>query len=191
MATISNKTYALLDVVLPATSATYDLLPIDTKNNILEKVYLDVDATNGDITINLPDIGIFGRIWNFEVVITRVDSSLNAVKVIPFDSVVPPIQQYIGSNPNATQIQTRYESLTCTPVSDYGWSADFTGGGTLSLAQYVDLPIGTIFMVADYNSTSIGCTIVKTSLAGSDYTDWRILATDGFLSTGAIATNPI
>jgi hypothetical protein len=204
MATISNTTYALVGVTLPATSATYDLVPTDLNGNVFEKIYVDVDATNGDVTINLPNISVFGRVFNFELVVTRIDNSLNSVNVVPFASVVPLIQQYIGSA-TLSQIATRYESLVLSPVNDNGWASESTGGGSvsipatvgglvqanLSLAQYVDAAVGTIYMVVDYNATGTGCTLVKTTLANGDYQDWFILASDGIADTGAIGTNPI
>ena len=204
MATISNTTYALVGVTLPATSATYDLVPTDLNGNVFEKIYIDVDATNGDVTINLPNIATFGRVFNFELVVTRIDSSLNSVNIVPFSSVVPVVQQYIGSSTLA-QIATRYESLVLSPINDNGWASEATGGGSLTvpatvaglnqanlaLAQYVDAAVGTMLMVVDYNATGTGCTIVKTTVANGDYQDWFILATDGLADTGAIGTNPI
>lgn len=204
MATISNTTYALVGVTPPALSATYDLIVTDLNGNVFEKIYIDVDATNGDVEINLPDIAIFGRVFNFQLVVTRIDNSLNSVKIIPYSSVLPLVQQYIGSS-TTVQIETRYQNVTFAPVNDNGWAADSTGGGnlavpavvaalaqaTLALPQYVDAPVGTIYMVVNYNATNQGCTIVKTSIANGDHTDWFILATTAKASTGTIGVSPI
>lgn len=206
MATISNTTYKLCAVTLPALSATFDLSPLDLNGNVFEKIYLDVDATGGDITINLPDISVFGRIFNFELVVNRIDTSLNAVKIVSYTDlvIIPNVVQFIGSA-ELIQIGTAYETVTLSPTTEFGWSASQTSGATsslpalvgglaqvtLALAQYVDLAVGTTLIVQNYDATTDACTIVKLSLANGDYQDWVVLATDNALSSGAIGQNPI
>jgi hypothetical protein len=206
MATISNTTYKLCAVTFPALSATFDLSPLDLNGNVFEKIYLDVDATGGDITINLPDISVFGRIFNFELVVNRIDTSLNAVKIVSYTDlvIIPNVVQFIGSA-ELIQIGTAYETVTLSPTTEFGWSASQTSGATsslpalvgglaqvtLALAQYVDSAVGTTYIVQNYDATTDACTIVKLSLANGDYQDWFVLATDNALSSGAIGQNPI
>jgi hypothetical protein len=206
MATISNTTYKLCKVTLPALSATFDLSPLDLNGNVFEKIYLDVDATGGDITINLPNISVFDRIFNFELVVNRIDNSLNAVKIVSFTDlvIVPNIVQFIGSA-ELIQIGTAYQTASLSPTTDKSWSALVSSGAnsslpaivgglaqvTLALAQYVDLAVGTTLIVQDYDTSGDACTIVKLSLASGDYQDWYVMATDNVLSSGAIGVNPI
>jgi hypothetical protein len=206
MATISNTTYKLCKVTLPALSATFDLSPLDLNGNVFEKIYLDVDATGGDITINLPNISVFDRIYNFELVVNRIDTSLNAVKIVPYTDlvIIPNVVQFIGSA-KLIQIGTAYQNVILTPTTEFGWSASQTSGATsslpalvgglaqvtLALAQYVDLAVGTTLLVQDYDTSGDACTIVKLSLQSGNYQDWIIMATDNALSSGAIGQSPI
>ena len=206
MATISNTTYNLCVVTLPALSETFDLSPLDLNGNVFEKIYLDIDATGGDITINLPDISVFGRNFNFELVVNRIDNSLNAVNIVPYTDlvIIPNVVQFIGSA-DLIQISTAYQNVILTPTTEFGWSASQTLGAisslpaivgaltqvTLALAQYVDLAVGTTLIVQNYDATTDACTIVKLSLANGDYQDWVVMATDNALSSGAIGQQPI
>lgn len=60
----------------------------------------------------------------------------------------------------------------------------------LATETYTDYGVGKVIMVTAYAGTATGCTIVKTSTSGGDYTDWRILASDDVADTGAISENP-
>lgn len=206
MATISNTTYKLCAVTLPALSATFDLSPLDLNGNVFEKIYLDVDAHYGDVTINLPNISVFDRIFNFELVVNRIDTSLNAVKIVSYTDlvVIPNVVQFIGSA-ELIQIGTAYETVTLSPTTEFGWSASQTSGATsslpaivggldqvtLALAQYVDLAVGATLLVQDYNTSGDACTIVKLTLTYGTYKDWVVMATDNVLSSGAIGQAPL
>lgn len=61
---------------------------------------------------------------------------------------------------------------------------------TFANETMVAYPIGKIVMITDYKTTGTGFTVVKNSLAGSNYTDWRILATDAKADTNGISATP-
>jgi hypothetical protein len=61
----------------------------------------------------------------------------------------------------------------------------------LATPAYTGLGVGTLVAVVDYDGTGDGCTLVKTTLANEDHTDWIVLATDLVASSGGIGTNPI
>jgi hypothetical protein len=181
MALISNTTYAILNVTAPATSASYDIDVTDLYGNVFPKIYLDVDATNGDITVNLPNISVFERFFNFELVVTRNDTSANTVTVVPFSSLVPAVQQYIGSE-TSVEIETRFESVIVSPVNDNGWAAN-TGGGGISAPVNItyaalyskvvnnELTAGQWYRLLDYKSTNFlngyTCASLNSNLNGN------------------------
>jgi hypothetical protein len=61
----------------------------------------------------------------------------------------------------------------------------------LATPAYTELGVGTLVAVVNYDATGDGCTLVKTTLANGDHTDWIVLATDLVASSGGIGTNPI
>lgn len=64
-------------------------------------------------------------------------------------------------------------------------SADF------ATPTYIAYPIGKVVAITDYKATGDGMTIQKTSLAGSNRTDWVIIATEDPANTGHIGENPV
>jgi hypothetical protein len=179
------------------TAGTFFVNPIDFNGNILTNITIDCDATLGDVTIELPNISVFGGRYECIITVNRLDNSLNGVRVVT-DSVTP--GNLIGS---LTEIglPTRYDSVICQPVSANGWAASTSlsnlpqvvaglNQSTLGLPQYADAVLGTTLCVIDYDSTGFGCTIVKISTVSGDYVDWIITATDDAVSTNGIGNNP-
>jgi len=193
MPTIENLNY-----YRAITAGTFTVNPIDFNGKILTNITIDCDATLGDVIIELPNISVFGGLYDCKITVNRLDNSLNGVRVIA-DTTTP--GNLIGS---LTEIglPTRYDSVICQPVSANGWSASTSlsnlpnnVGGlfqvTLALAQYVDAVLGTTLCVVDYDGSGFGVTLVKNTTANGDYQDWIIVATDNVLATGGIGTNPI
>jgi hypothetical protein len=192
MPTIENLNY-----YRAITAGTFNVNPIDFNGNILTNITIDCDATLGDVIIELPNISVFGGRYECKITVNRLDNSLNGVRVVA-DTVTP--GNLIGSL-TEVGLPTRYDSVTCQPVSANGWSASTSlsnlpnsvgalSQATLALAQYVDAVLGTTLCVIDYNATGDGCAIVKNSTTNGDYQDWIVLATENAASTGHIGDNP-
>lgn len=191
--TIQNLAYRFVDI-----ADTYYVIPSDNSGNIINKITIDCDATAGDITIVLPIIGsTYAGRYNSVIVVNRLDNSLNAIKVI-----VDPLSSDLIGSVTEVGLKAQYDSVELQPSSEFGWSANITAsnlpsavGGldqaTLSLTQYVDLPVGSILCVVDYNTTGDGVTLVKISSTNGDYQDYIILATENPASTGHIGQSSI
>jgi hypothetical protein len=191
--TIQNLAYKFVDI-----PDIYSVIPSDNSGNIINKITIDCDATAGDITIVLPIIGsTYAGRFTSVIVVNRLDNSLNAIKVI-----VDPLSSDLIGSVSEVGLRAQFDSVELQPSSEFGWSANITAsnlpssvGGlnqaTLSLAQYVDLPIGSILAVIDYATSGDGATIVKISSTNGDYQDYIILATENPASTGHIGQSPI
>lgn len=193
---ISNTTYQVCTGGL-----TYLLSPSDLNGNIFPKITLDVDASDGDVEIYLPPIAVFNNSYNFELQITRIDNSVNYVKIYGnYDGIDA---EFIGAE-QFIQLPTSYQSVTLTPTTQISWSANTTLGNAPTFvkvlgidqayfadAKAVNLGTFTTMLVVDYNASGNGCTLIKISTDNSDYTDWNIIATDSVVDTGAIGQNPI
>ena len=190
---ISNTTYQLCK------EGNYSLVPTDLNGNIFPKITLDVDASDGNVEIYLPPIAVFNNSYNFELQLTRIDNSVNYVKISAYDDT-----EFIGAE-HVIQLATSFQSVTLTPTTDSSWSANTTLGNApvfvkvndvidqsyFADAKAVNLGTFTTMLVSDYNASGKGCTLIKISTDNSDYTDWNILATDSAVDTGAIGQNPI
>jgi len=193
MTTLKNLAFYKIDF-----SDTFIVDPIDSFQNLFRQITIDVDASVGDVTIQLPEIyTTYNGNFNSTIIINRVDATSNALKII----VDPASSDLIGSV-NTIQLATQFDSATIKPVSLQGWSAQVTSsnipsvlvglsGALLSDPVYVDYAVGSIIICSDYNTSGFGCTIVKTSLAGSDNTDWVVMSTDDVISTGGTGQTPI
>ena len=193
MTTLKNLAFYKIDF-----SDTFIVDPIDSFQNLFRQITIDVDASVGDVTIQLPEIyTTYNGNFNSTIIINRVDASGNALKI----SVDPASADLIGSV-NTIQLATQFDSAVIKPVSLQGWSAQVTSsnipsvliglsGALLSDPVYVDYAVGSIIICSDYNTSGFGCTIVKTSLAGSDNTDWVVMSTDDVISTGGTGQTPI
>lgn len=191
--TIQNLAYKFVDI-----ADSYSVIPSDNSGNIINKITIDCDATAGDITIVLPTIGsTYAGRYNSVIVVNRLDNSLNAVKV-----VVDPLSSDLIGSVGEVGLRAQFDSVELQPSSEFGWSANITAsnlpssvGGldqsTLALAQYVDLPVGSILAVTDYATSGDGATLVKISSTSGDYQDYIILATENPASTGHIGQSPI
>ncbi len=60
----------------------------------------------------------------------------------------------------------------------------------LATGTYIAYPIGKMLMVTAYAGTADGVTFVKNSLAGSNFNDWRVVATTNKATTGTIGAVP-
>ena len=69
---------------LPTTPAGSNL-PNQLSNQVLEEVYIAVDARDGAVNIYLPPISSFNLSWGAKIYITVIDLS-NAVKIYPYST---------------------------------------------------------------------------------------------------------
>lgn len=193
MPTIENLNY-----YKAVTAGTFNVNPIDFNGNILTNITIDCDASSGDIIIELPNISVFSGRYACKITVNRLDSTTNSLRVIA-DTTTP--GNLIGSL-TEVGLPTRYDSVICQPVSANGWSATLSlsnlpipvanlNQADLGTDAYVDAVLGTTICVVDYDTSTFGCTIVKNSNLGGDYTDWIVIATDSIASTGGIGKNPI
>lgn len=193
MPTIQNSAYARVTA-----AGTYNVVPTNNFGALLPQVTIDVDATLGDITVELPEIAsTFAGLYGTKIIVNRVDASKNAVRVI-VDSVVG--NDRIGS---ATQVglASSQDSITLQPVSNLGWSGSVTTSGLpkieaavakdyFATAAFIDYPIGTVIVTPDYAGSGKGMTVVKMTTTGGNETDWTITATEDAVTTNHIGQSP-
>lgn len=193
MPNIQNTSYALV-----ALAGTYNVIPTDSFGNLLSQVVIDVNATAGDVIIELPEIETtFNGRYGTRIIVNRVDASTNAVRVIINTDNG---NDRIGS---ATQVglASRYDSITLQPVSELGWSAAVTTSGLpiidaavvkadFATAAFIDYPIGTVVLTSDYAASGDGASFIKMATTNGDNTDWRVQSTENAVSTGHIGAVP-
>jgi hypothetical protein len=194
MPTIQNLAYKLV-----AVAGTYNVIPTDTFGNLLPQVVIDVDATLGDVIIELPEIATtFEGRYTTKIIVNRIDSTANAVRVIVDTTGTG--NDLIGS---ATQVglASAYDSIVLEPVSELGWSGSVTTQGLptifpavakadFALAGFIDLPLGTVILVTNYAGTGDGASFIKMTTTNGTFADWVVTATENAVSTGHIGQVP-
>lgn len=77
MITIKNKGYYK---AVASVDDEYTLDPTDNNGNLLERVFIDVDATASTVSIILPEIANLPANWNTEITVL-VTAGVNAVTI--------------------------------------------------------------------------------------------------------------
>jgi hypothetical protein len=189
-------------------TGNYVLTPtVEWKNVQFEDIFLVCDTTLSDVNIALPALSALGGFWSNRIhILNKVGG--NKVNIIAFNNTppVPPtplVVNFINGVASIT-LENTGDSCVVTVEDENNWVSALAGTSGavptivpaldqagLSGATYDALPIGSTLAVVDYNATGDGCTLVKTTTANNDSTDWVIVATDLVASTGGIGTNPI
>lgn len=191
MPTIQNLSYK--KVIVPG---DYTINPIDDFGNAFKTITIDCDATAGDINLYLSAINVFNGVYDCVITINRIDASQNGVNIFA-DSTA---NDLIGSQKNIG-LPSLYDSAVLKPASLNGWSVilsistlpiivDSANQSTFATDVYIDYPVGTTICIKDYDTSTYGCTVVKTTNGASDYSDWNVIATDNKMSTNGIGDNP-
>lgn len=185
-------------------TGNYVLTPtVEWKNVQFEDIFLACDTTLADVNITLPALSALGGFWSNRIhILNKVGG--NKVNIIAYTTLRPlPVTNFINGVALIT-LENTGDSCVVTVEDENNWVSAFAGTSGavptivpalnqagLSGATYDVLPIGSTLAVVDYNATGDGCTLVKTTTANNDSTDWVIVATDLVASTGGIGTNPI
>lgn len=173
------------------------------KNVQLEDQFIECDTTLADVNITLPNIADLNRFWGVRLhIINKVGS--NAVNLIAYTTLLPsPVTNFINGVASVTLANVG-DSTICAIEDESNWLSTASGSAvgvptvvaalnqaTLATAPYVALPVGSSLAVVDYDATTEGCSLVKTTLANGTFADWIVTSTTDKLSTGSIGTNPI
>jgi hypothetical protein len=185
-------------------TGNYNLTPTtEWKNVQLEDIFLDCDTTLADVNIFLPELALLNRFWGNRIhILNRIGA--NAVNIIAYTTLLPtPVTDFINGVSSVT-LQSVGDSCVVSVEGENNWICNLSGGSAgvpviaptlaqagLATPAYTELGVGTLVAVVDYDATGDGCTLVKTTLANGDHTDWIVLATDLVASSGGIGTNPI
>lgn len=189
-------------------TGNYNLTPTtEWKNVQFEDIFLECDTTLADVNIYLPALSSLNRFWSNRIhILNKVGG--NKVNVIAFNNTppVPPTPLEVNFINGVAQVvlQTTGDSCVVGVEDESNWVCSLLGGSAgvpviaptlaqagLATATYTGLAIGTLITVVNYNATGDGCTLVKTTLANGNYTDWVVLATENKASTGGTGANPI
>lgn len=174
----------------------------DPSWNLLQtqNVNLKYDTSLLDANVYLP---AFSTIDGTDVQIQIANVGGGTVNVIAYSEVgPPPVQNLIGG---ATSFSFTGDGLIYTlkikqidgvaieweieePVSS---SVLALTQADLATPSYVNLPVGFVVYVLDYDATGKGCSIQKTTAANSNFQDWVVTATEATASTGGFGKNPI
>lgn len=173
----------------------------DPSWNLLQtqNVYLKYNTAVDDADVYLPELSTF---TGLDVQIQVTNSGAGDVTLIPYSEVGPPaVQNTIGGatsfivGPNIT-LTLRLKQIDGVgieweieePVSSV---AAAIAQADLATPQYVNLPVGFVVYVTDYDGSGKGCSIQKTSVANGDFNDWIVTATELTASTGGFGQNPV
>lgn len=182
-------------------AATSYFLAADPSWNLLQlqNVNLKYDTSASDADVFLPQLSAVSAV---EVQIQIANVGGGTVNLFAYSEVgPPPVQDTIGG---ATSFSFTGDGLIYTlkikqidgvaieweieePVSTVAAALAQAG---LATPTYVNLPVGFVVYVTNYNATGKGCAIQKTTAANSDFNDWVVIATEATASTGGFGQNP-
>jgi len=97
----------------PLGAQTYDLVPSDYNGNVFQLVTINVDSTNGIVTINLPEIATLNNNWNCKIVVVRTAGANNVV-------ITAGGSDKIGSLASET-LNAINKSMVLNPVEEINW----------------------------------------------------------------------
>jgi hypothetical protein len=183
-------------------AATSYFLAADPSWNLLQlqNVNLKYDTSLTDADVFLPELSTVSA---FEVQIQIANVGGGTVNLFAYSEVgPPPVQNTIGG---AISFSFTGDGLIYTlkirqidgvgieweieePVSSV---AAAIAQGDLATPQYVNLPVGFVVYVTDYDGSGKGCSIQKTTATNGDFQDWVVTATEDTTSTGGFGVNPI
>ena len=98
----------------------------DNNRNLWSNVVINCNTTTADIQVVLPDLTTFGGSLECEIIINKTDASANDVNIIAFSSVLPAVQNYIGSSITNIPITAQWSSAILRPVSLTSWAIEFS-----------------------------------------------------------------
>jgi hypothetical protein len=109
---LQNSTYFKVENTTGVGISTdYDVIPFDINNNLISEITVNVDSTNGPVSIYLPEIS---TLPNYNLKITVV-----ATTVVGGIRVYSSGSDLIGSLTNVTL--TANKSIECSPVESINW----------------------------------------------------------------------
>jgi hypothetical protein len=124
MATTILQGNRVFEVDTPTTIAQPTLK--DNNGNVWSNVVLNCNTTTANIQVQLPDLATLGSSLDCEIIINKTDASANDVNIIAFSSVLPAVQNYIGSIATNVPLTVQWQSAILRPASSTSWAIEFS-----------------------------------------------------------------
>jgi hypothetical protein len=108
--------------VIDPLGETWDVAPFDNNGKVIPEQYLEVDMSVGDLTLNLPNLAIFGGVYGTKIFVNIITGGLNTLSFVPA-ALTQKIGSQVGavSGPGATGFGFVFQ-----PVSATEWSINIT-----------------------------------------------------------------